>query len=135
MAQLIDTSVLIDLERRGVPGPAVDALFEGEVAALSSITASELLTGIYRTPSDTQKAKRLAFVESIFRLYPVLTFDLKVARIHARIWAELTSVGQMIGAYDLIIAATALTHDYEVLTLNLREFERVPGLVVRRPHW
>ena len=66
---------------------------------------------------------------------PVIPFDLPAARIHGRLLARLLDAGQAIGAYDLMIAATALTHGYDVLTLNLRDFERVPGLVVRRPEW
>ena len=60
-------------------------------------------------------------------------FDLRVARVHARRWAELAAAGQITGPHDLIIGATALTHGYDVLTLNLREFRQVPGLIVRQP--
>ncbi len=35
----------------------------------------------------------------------------------------------------MMIAATALTHEYELLTENVREFNRVPGLKVRQPDW
>jgi predicted nucleic acid-binding protein len=53
-----------------------------------------------------------------------------VARIHASIYAELATKGEMIGAHDLIIAATARFHDLAVLTDNVKEFSRVPGLRV-----
>ena len=53
-----------------------------------------------------------------------------MARKHALIWAELESSGQMIGAHDLWIAATALVHDFTLATRNEREFRRVPGLRV-----
>jgi predicted nucleic acid-binding protein len=41
----------------------------------------------------------------------------------------------MINPNDLIIAATALTYDYELLTDNVRHFERINGLAVRQPRW
>ncbi len=41
----------------------------------------------------------------------------------------------MIGANDLLIAATALTYGYEVMTHSVRDFEKVPGLDVRQPDW
>jgi tRNA(fMet)-specific endonuclease VapC len=41
----------------------------------------------------------------------------------------------MIGLHDIEVAATALTHGYGVLTDNVRDFERVPGLIVRQPVW
>ena len=66
---------------------------------------------------------------------PILPFGLAEARIHARIWAGLTASGTLIGAHDLLIAATALAHGFDLLTDNVREFSRVPGLVVRQPVW
>jgi predicted nucleic acid-binding protein len=38
--------------------------------------------------------------------------------------------GQLIGAHDLIIAATAIGHGYPLLTANISEFERISGLEV-----
>jgi predicted nucleic acid-binding protein len=58
--------------------------------------------------------------------------DLAVARHHARIWSDLQRHGLVIGAHDLIIAATALTHGLVVLTGNVRVFGRVEGLAVRQ---
>jgi tRNA(fMet)-specific endonuclease VapC len=49
--------------------------------------------------------------------------------------AELRAVGRSLGSNDLQIADTALTHGYDLLTHNRREFDRVPGLVVRVPNW
>lgn len=58
----------------------------------------------------------------------VQPFDLGQARVHARIWADLASRGEMIGAHDLQIAAAALALDHELATLNVHEFRRVAGL-------
>ncbi len=54
----------------------------------------------------------------------------EVARIHAEVWARLEAAGAIIGAHDLWIAATALAHGLTVMTANVGEFERVPGLSV-----
>jgi predicted nucleic acid-binding protein len=66
----------------------------------------------------------------------ILPVDLQVAREHARIWAELAQRGEMIGPYDLLIAATALAYRVPLATLNDREFRKVKGLEVRalRPY-
>lgn len=61
-----------------------------------------------------------------------LPFDLGVARAHAALWADLARAGAQIGAHDLLIAATALTHRLAVATRNVREFERIEGLQVAR---
>lgn len=135
MALLIDTSVLIDLERRkGLEDVDLD-LLTGDVVALSSITASEFLVGAYRSSTIGLQRAREAYIEALFQRYAVLPFDLQVARVHARLAATLESTGQRIGAHDLIIAATALAYNYDVTTHNLREFRRVPGLTVRSIDW
>lgn len=135
MARLIDTSVFIELERSGRPIDLLSAALSGEPDALASITASELLAGIHRAPASERRRRREAFVEAVLERLPVLPFDLPAARIHARLAANLAATGQSIGPNDLLIAATAIAHGYAVLTHNLREFERVPGLVVRQPAW
>jgi tRNA(fMet)-specific endonuclease VapC len=61
---------------------------------------------------------------------PILPFDLEIARVHSRIWADLASRGEVIGAHDLLIAATALFHQHAVATGNVREFGRVESLDV-----
>lgn len=135
MAQLIDASVFIAQERRGQPTLNLASFGPDERVGLAAITASELIVGVYRADSPQRRLRREAFVEGILSSIPVLPFDLRVARTHAQILAQLAAAGQLIGAHDLLIAATALAHGYSVLTDNLREFERVPGLVVRQPAW
>jgi predicted nucleic acid-binding protein len=63
----------------------------------------------------------------------IVPVDAGVARIHARIWAQLAISGQMIGPHDLIVAATALQRRWAVATFNAREFRHVRGLEVVEP--
>jgi tRNA(fMet)-specific endonuclease VapC len=135
MAQLVDSSVFIALERRRESLAALAAVAPAEPLALASITASELLAGVHRADTEARRLHRQGFVETILAQVPVLPFDLAAARTHARIWADLAAIGQPIGAHDLLIAATALAYGHAVLTQNLREFQRVPGLTVREPIW
>jgi predicted nucleic acid-binding protein len=65
----------------------------------------------------------------------VFDFDLAAARAHAQIWFNMRRSGTTVGAHDLIIASTAIARDIPVLTGNVREFSRIPGLQVRRPSW
>ncbi len=135
MAQLIDSSVFIALERGGQPLSALVAAIPDEPIALSSITVSELLVGVHRANTPERRLRREAFVEAIIGSIPILPIDLRVARTHAQVWAQLLAAVQPIGAHDLLIAATALAHGYAVLTQNLRDFQRVPGLLVQQPTW
>jgi len=135
VAQLVDSSVFIALERLDRDSAALAALGRGELLAISSVTASELLFGVYRANTLERRARRETFVEAVLAAFPVLSFDLLAARAHARLWAHLAAAGQLIGERDLIIAAMAVAHGYDVLTENVGEFARVPGLVARRPVW
>lgn len=135
MAVLIDSSVFIFVERQGFPPERVVALITSEESALASITASELLIGVHRADTVERRAQRQRFVETIFDTIPVLPFDLRTARAHTSLAVFVAAAGTPIGVHDLIIAATALANQYEILTRNPREFRRVPGLAVREPDW
>ena len=83
-----------------------------------------------RTNADPRWVERLAFVEGLLKLLPVFEFTAETARVHAEIHASLRQRGALIGAHDLIVAATAMEHGCAVMTGNYREFNRVPGLEV-----
>lgn len=76
------------------------------------------------------RTRRKAFVEHLISSIEPLPVTTSVARAHAEIWAELEQRGEVIGAHDMWIAATAVSHGMEVATVNATEFERVPGLAV-----
>lgn len=126
---MIDTNVFIAFERRG-QGIDLSRRDPSEEVFISAVTVSELLMGVHRADSEVRRNRRSAFVEAIISGVPVLGFTAQVARVHAEICADLARRGQLIGAHDLIIAATALHHHLSVLTDNVNEFSRVPGLNV-----
>jgi tRNA(fMet)-specific endonuclease VapC len=63
-------------------------------------------------------------------LFPCLAFDSQVADIPAKWHTRPRRAGNIIGARDLMIAATALAHGLAVVTHNTDEFRRIDGLVV-----
>jgi predicted nucleic acid-binding protein len=128
MAVLIDTDVLVDLAR-GVGNPAVEQAIGSEDRAISVITVSELLHGVHRA-KGAQRTRRGAFVEHLLAELQAIPITETVARVHADVWARLSARGQVIGAHDLWIAATALAHGLGLATANADEFDRVPGLRV-----
>jgi tRNA(fMet)-specific endonuclease VapC len=103
LAVLIDTDLLIEWGR-GETAATFEVLIGDEERALSVITVSEPLHGVYRATG----ARRTR-------------------------WADLERRGDPVGAHDLWIAATALTHGFGVASRNRREFERIPGLRVVAP--
>jgi len=131
MAVLVDTDVLIDLER-GNDTARIEEQLGNDDRAISVITVSELLHGVRRATGAT-RTKRHAFVEHLLGELRALAITDPVARVHAEIWADLTARGepigsQPIGSHDLWIAATAIAHGLQLATGNTRHFARVPGL-------
>jgi len=129
MALLIDTDLLIDLEKQG---SAVQNLLADEESAISVITVSELLHGVLRAHGAT-RARRHAFVEHLLAGLQAIPITEPVARVHAEIWAQLVERGEIVGAHDLWIAATAIAHGFGVATRNISHFERIPSLRVVSP--
>ena len=132
MGALIDSSILIDIERGSfdldrLPGEAANLDI-----AISAVTASELLHEVHRASKSRTRSRREAFVERLLEAWPVLPFDLTAARIHAKLWAELASKGISIGAYDLMIGATAIANGLQLVTRDKRNFPKIPGLEVLR---
>ncbi len=128
MGLLIDTDLLIDLERGGGT-QGVERLVGEEECAISVITVSELLHGVL-SATGAARARRRAFVEHILAGLQAIPITEPVARVHADVWAGLSDQGEPIGAHDLWIAATAIAHGLGVATRNTSHFDRVPGLRV-----
>ena len=132
MAILIDADVLIEAERGSFDLFAWMASQPDEDFGLAAITVAELRHGVERA-SEGHRGKRERFFESVLGVFEVTTYTEATAMEHARLWAELDSMGRMIGAHDLILAATALHSRDAVATFNARHFAVVPGLQVIVP--
>jgi tRNA(fMet)-specific endonuclease VapC len=135
MGLLLDTGVLIRAERRGKEGQDFSPLdFSPWVrygdAAISAVTASELLVGVHRATPEARRIRRSATVEAMLAALPILDITLEVARVHAKLVATLRQKGLAMGANDAYIAATALAAGRALLTTDADDFRRVPGLVV-----
>lgn len=131
MAVLIDTDLLIDWEHSG-DAASIDAAIGDEERGISVITVSELLHGVARARGAV-RTKRHAFVEHVLAGLEPVPITEPVARVHADVWAALERRGEVPGAHDLWIAATALAHGFGIATRNVRDFARIPGLRVLAP--
>jgi tRNA(fMet)-specific endonuclease VapC len=125
---VLDTSILIAAERRRFNLPGLYLAHESEPLFIAAITVAELLHGVERAPSGSQRENRSLFVESVISELEIIDFDVPVARRHASLWASLEKAGMLIGPHDLLIAATTLHYDHTLATLNLAEFRQVPNL-------
>lgn len=128
MGLILDTSVLVAAERRTLALGALLDSVASEPVGIAALTASELLHGCHRAADPGTRARRFAFVEALLDHIPVHEFGLGEARRHAELWAALAREGALIGAHDMLIGATALARGFGLVTLNERDFRRVPGL-------
>jgi len=134
MGVILDSSVLIAGERRKESLPEilkrVRAVY-GEIdCALSVVTVVELTHGIYRARSDADRQRRRAFSEELRRDVVVHSITVEIAELAGRIEGEQAARGVAIAFEDLLIGATALHLGYGIATLNVRDFQKIPGLSV-----
>lgn len=128
MGAVIDTSWLIAFERQSGNQTDVTGLLP-DGASISAVTVAELRIGVELADEERRPARE-AFVEAVIAALPVLAFGEPEARVFSRVSANLRRLGTPISDRDLMIAATAVANDLPVATLNISEFQRVPGLQV-----
>ena len=123
---VFDSNVLVEFLRGRLPqGLELLNNTDTRLVKIPAIVQAELLVGAYKSARSERNA---AAVESLICNFEVLPFDSLCARAYARIRSDLEKNGMKIGPNDLIIAATALAHGATLVTNNVDEFKRVPGL-------
>lgn len=125
---LLDANACIHLLNGTSPAVAAElARCAPSQIRISSVVTAELL---YGARNSSRVAENLRAVASFLTPFVSIPFDDACADSYALIRAELRRRGELIGANDMFIAATALTHELTLVTHNTREFGRVPGLVM-----
>lgn len=134
MGLILDSSVIIAAERRG---DTVEQFLERVVnatgdqdAALSAVGLTELIHGLYRAKTPAIRLRREAFLNELLADLTVYPYTKETAMVAGKLDGEQQSKGVVIPFGDLLIGATALLLGYSVLTINLRDFRRIPGLNV-----
>lgn len=133
MGLILDSSLIIADERERFDLVRWLRTRRPEAVAISAITLSELWFGIEIEEDAARARRRRRWIEKSVRRLEVVPLDARVARVHSRLWVQLTKAGAMIGPHDLIVAATALSRRWSVATFNAQEFKHVPNLKVIEP--
>jgi tRNA(fMet)-specific endonuclease VapC len=121
--------MLIGAERRRAKLDEI--VHDEDDVAMAAVTLAELLVGV-ALADDRHRPKRQAFVDDLVAVLPIETYDAEVARTHSGLLAHARRVGRPRGAHDLIIAATAIARNREVVTLDASGFADLPGVRLRR---
>ena len=127
----LDSSALIDLyreEARERPGPAFEALElmeDHEVLGVSVHVVCELRVGAELSRKPAREHEELdRLLSGLVIVYP----DARFATTYARLMASIERSGKRLAAMDLLIATAALLDEATLMTRNVKDFSRVPGL-------
>lgn len=126
MKYLLDTNVLSDFARGE---QAVMARLRQEVPSQLSvlvITEMEIEYELARNPDLAPRVRDV--MRTLLNTISVLPFEREDARVAAQLRASLNSQGIPIGAYDVLLAASALRRGLKIVTHNAREFARIGAL-------
>jgi tRNA(fMet)-specific endonuclease VapC len=124
-AYLLDTDVCIDLLRAEDVVALSVKRAALELSVISSVTLAELEVGAAKAGHPARSRQR---IEELLLYVTVLDFDGAAARHYGEIRAHLEMEGTPIGPLDTLIAAHARSLGATLITANVHEFKRVPGL-------
>ena|SRR5579872_5706165 len=131
---VLDSSVLVGAERKKLTTPEVVRGIRqgiGDVPiAICSLTLAELGHRIYRANTPERAQQRRQFLDELRTHVPVHPVTELTAEIIARIGGQQAARGIILPLADLIIGASAVELGYAIATNNVRDFRRIPGLVV-----
>lgn len=105
---------------------------DGDDVAIAAITVAELRVGV-SLAKGRRREKRARFVAAVVEAISIESYDVDVAEAHAALLAHARRTGTPGGADDLIIAATAVARDRQVVTLDRSGFIDLPGVSLAVP--
>lgn len=128
MRYMLDTNICIYIIKKK-PEKVIDRFRNLQVGdvCISTITLAELEYGVEKSQYSERNRIALAGFVSLLEIIP---FTGNAASVYGRIRAVLEKQGNIIGAYDLMIGAHALSEGLTLVTNNTREFEKIHGLNV-----
>lgn len=128
MKYVLDTNIIIYALNGKYP--AILPHFQ-QTPVMAIVIPSIVLAEIeYGARKSRDYEKTIAMYRKFVHPFEHMTFTDRAAECYGRIRAGLEAKGQIIGANDLLIAATAMAENSILVTHNTREFSRVPGLVI-----
>lgn len=129
---LMDSSVLVGLERDELVLENLETLARGRRFCISVVTASEWLHAVHRGNRAQRRGTRARLVDDLLEVVPTVPIDMQIARMHSEIWADLWEAGRMIGGQDIWLGATAITRELTLVTRSVRGLDRIAGLAIER---
>ena len=137
MGLILDTSVIVRAERRGHSVAEIltqirERYGETEIG-ISVVSVAELTHGVERSKSEAQRQRSQAFVDDVLATFTVYPVTVEIAQRVRVISAQAAERRITLPFEDLLIGAAALQLGFELATHNVRDFERIPDLIVKQP--
>jgi tRNA(fMet)-specific endonuclease VapC len=127
MAYLIDTNIIIYSLKNHETVQKNFLKNEKIPKFISIITYGELL---YGAKKSIFVEKNLATIYRLKNLFPIINIDAPVIEIFSDLKAKYEKIGIVIDDFDLLIAATALSHNHILVTNNIKHFARITELAL-----
>ena len=126
MKYLLDTTWVVEYLRGNREVVARVQELQNQGLAVSIISVAELYEGVFR--SNNPRGNEAA-LQDLLSAVTVLDLTLDICKVYGEEKAKLLKKGSVIGAVDLLIAATSIYHDLTLLTAD-HDFERIENLSV-----
>lgn len=125
---MLDTDICIYIIKRKPLGvlKRLESI-EPDQLSMSAITFAELMNGAKKSQRVEANVSRL---NALGEILEICSFDKQAAVAYGNVRSSLEKRGEVIGPYDLLIAAHALSLDRTLVTNNEKEFKRVEGLKI-----
>jgi predicted nucleic acid-binding protein len=129
---IFDSTEFIHAERRRLTVQSILEPFRmTEGVAVSVMTLAELKHGVRRADSPLRSMVRQRFLDEVIATFTPLPISESIAIRSGELEAELELRGEKLDIADILIAATAIEYDLEIVTRNINHFKRIPGLRIR----
>jgi len=125
MPYLIDTDILINSIKGNKTINQKIAAYATMPKAISIVTFGELL---YGAKKSTQRDKNTSIVYRLAEIFPIVGITRSTIEAFADMKIALDKKGERIEDFDLLVAATALSLNYTLVTNNTKHYKRIEGL-------
>ena len=124
---LLDTDIIIYSWKNNKNVIDNFKLYRNDPKAISVISYGELIHGAQKSQ---QKNKNIAKVHRLSEIFPVLNITKSIMDTYGLLIADLQKKGKSLDKFDVIIAATAITNGYCLVTNNVKHFKKIPDLKI-----
>ncbi|MEM4397063.1 MAG: type II toxin-antitoxin system VapC family toxin [Candidatus Woesearchaeota archaeon] len=124
----LDTNILIDI-LRGDESLRSSIFNSDLIVSTTQINVCELYKGAYLS---NKPKKNIELIKNLINNIKILDINEETYFIYGKIFKELSEKGKIISELDLLIASICLSHKFILITRNIKDFENISGLIVKK---